>query len=79
MSWMLWVGGGGGVCVFVLGVSYIVLYSVFYTVKCWMKLFIISQILTVQQLKFDNGQVISSHTMLGIWLLIHASINVNTC
>ena len=28
----------------------------------------------VQQLKFVNGQVLSSHTLLGMWLLIHACI-----
>ena len=27
-------------------------------------------------LKFGNGQVISSHTLLGIWLLTHAGIEV---
>ena len=30
----------------------------------------------VQQLKFRNGYVISSHILLGIWLLIHARIKV---
>ena len=27
-------------------------------------------------LKFGNGQVISSHTLLDMWLLIHADIKV---
>ena len=26
-----------------------------------------------------NGKVISSHTLLGMWLLIHAGIKVNPC
>ena len=26
-----------------------------------------------------NGQVISSHILLGMWLLIHAGIDVNRC
>ena len=43
---------------------------------CEMKLFIHSQTSTVQQLKFGNGQVISSNTLLGVWLLIHAGIKV---
>ena len=30
----------------------------------------------VQPLKFRNGWVISSHTLLGMWLLIHAGIKV---
>ena len=28
--------------------------------------------------QFVNGQVISLHTLLGIWLLIHAGIKVNS-
>ena len=28
---------------------------------------------------FGNGLVISSHTLLGMWLLIHAGIEVNLC
>ena len=43
-----------------------------------MKLLIHSLTSTVQPLKFRNGQVISSHTLLGVWLLIHAGIKVNT-
>ena len=31
----------------------------------------------VQPLKFRNGWVISSHTLHGMWLLIHAGIKVN--
>ena len=36
------------------------------------KLFINSQISTRQPLKVGNEQVITSHTLLGIWLLINA-------
>ena len=32
-------------------------------------------LLKLQQ--FENGSVISSHTLLGMWLLIHAGIKVN--
>ena len=28
-------------------------------------------------LKFGNGYVISSHTALGMWLLVHAGIRIN--
>ena len=42
-----------------------------------MKLFIHSQTSTVQPLKFGNGYVIPSHTLLGMWLLINAGIKVN--
>ena len=38
---------------------------------CGMKLPIHSKTSTVQQLKFGNESVISSHTLLGMWLLIH--------
>ena len=31
----------------------------------------------VQLLKFQNVKVISSHTLLGAWLLIHAGIKAN--
>ena len=31
----------------------------------------------VAPLKFGNGEVISSHTLLGPWLHIHAEIEVN--
>ena len=31
----------------------------------------------MQPLKFRNGYVISSHTLQGIWLLIHAEIKLN--
>ena len=30
-------------------------------------------------LKFRNGEVISTHTLLGMWLLSHAGININPC
>ena len=39
-----------------------------------MKLLIHSQISTVAPLKFGNGYVISSHSLLRMWLLIHAEI-----
>ena len=29
--------------------------------------------------KFYNGYVISSHTLLDMWLFIHADIKVNSC
>ena len=31
----------------------------------------------MELLKFGNGYVISSHTLLGMWLLLHAGIVVN--
>ena len=34
---------------------------------------------TTQPLKFWNGWVISSHILLGMWLLIHVLIKFNTC
>ena len=43
-----------------------------------MKSLIHSQILTVHPLKFGNGCVISSHTLLSMWLLTHAGINIRT-
>ena len=43
-----------------------------------MKLFINYQTSTVAPLKFGNALVISSHTLLDMWLLIHADINVNS-
>ena len=30
-------------------------------------------------LRFENGYVILSHTLLGMWLLIHAAIKVIQC
>ena len=39
-----------------------------------MKLFIYSQTLTVQPSEFGKGKVISSHTLHGMWLLIHTCI-----
>ena len=44
---------------------------------CVMKLFIHSQTSTVAPLKFGNGYVILSHTLLGMQLLIHAEFKVN--
>ena len=42
-----------------------------------MKLLIRFQISTVHSLKFGNGQVISPHTFLRMWLFIHAEIKLN--
>ena len=44
---------------------------------CGIKSCIHSQTSTVVPLKFGNGYVISSHTLMAIWLLIHAGIKVN--
>ena len=44
-----------------------------------MELLIASQSPTVNQLKFENGLVISSHTFPCIWLLILVGIKVNPC
>ena len=41
------------------------------------KLLIHFQTSTVQPLKFGNGQVTSSHTLLHMWLLMHAGIKWN--
>ena len=35
--------------------------------------------LTVAPFKFMNGWVISSNTLLDLWLLIHAGIKVKPC
>ena len=48
----------------------------FKVIKCEMKLLIQSQTSTVKPLKFVNGPVISSHTLLDMWLLIHAGTEV---
>ena len=42
--------------------------------KCGMKLVIHSETPMVAPLKFGNGQVISSHIFLGMWLQTHAGI-----
>ena len=47
------------------------------TIRCGRKLLIHYQISTVQSLKFGNGEAISSHTLPGMWLLIHAGIKIN--
>ena len=39
-------------------------------IDCWMKLLIHSQNSAAQPLKFRNGWISSSHTSLGIWLLM---------
>ena len=44
-----------------------------------MPLLIHSQTSTVQPLRLGNGETISSHTLLGMWLLIHAGIKVKPC
>ena len=41
-------------------------------VKCGMKLLTHSQTATAQLFKFENWYVITSNTLLGVWLLIHA-------
>ena len=41
------------------------------------KLLIHSQTSTMQPLKFGNEWIISSHTVLGVWFIIHTGINVN--
>ena len=46
---------------------------------CVIKLLIPSQISTVEPLKFGNVQVISSHTLRGMRLLIYAGIKVKPC
>ena len=43
-----------------------------------MKFIVYSPNSTVQQLKFGNGQAISSLTLLGIWLPIRTGIYVKT-
>ena len=40
-----------------------------------MKLIILSQN-PIVQFKFGNGSVIQSHTLLGIWLIVHAGIKI---
>ena len=40
-----------------------------------MKLIAHSQTSTVHALKFGDGYAISSHNLLGMWLVIHAGIN----
>ena len=46
-------------------------------IKREMKLFIQSRTSTVQPLMFENGWVISSHTLLGMRLRIHNKIKAN--
>ena len=50
-----------------------------FIIKCVTKLHIHSQTSTVQPLKFGNGWVIASRTLLGMWLLIYAVIWINPC
>ena len=54
-------------------------YTLFDKRVCGLKLLIHSETSTVQPLKFGNGSVISSNTLPGIWLLIHAGIKDNPC
>ena len=44
-----------------------------------MKLHIHAQTWKVQPLKLGSGQVISSYTLRGMWLIIHAGIKVKQC
>ena len=44
-----------------------------------MKLLIHPYTSMVQPLKFENGRVISPHTLLSMWLLIHAVSKVEPC
>ena len=44
-----------------------------------MELLIQSHISTEQPLKFENGWVIFSHTILGMWLVTPSGIKVNPC
>ena len=44
-----------------------------------MRLLVHSQTSLAQPLKFGNGWVTSSHTLLDMWLLIHAGIKVTPC
>ena len=46
----------------------------FISYKAWGEQHIRSQTSMVQPLKFGNWEIISSHTLLGMWLLIHARI-----
>ena len=45
------------------------------SLKGGMKLIIHYQTSIVVLLKFVNGETISAHTLLGMWLFIHAGIN----
>ena len=47
--------------------------------KVWCELCIHSQTSIVQQLKFGNGEAISTHTLMDMWLLIHAGVEVELC
>ena len=47
--------------------------------KVWSELPIHSHTSTVQPLTFGKVSVISSYTLQGMWLLIHAGIEVNPC
>ena len=44
-----------------------------------MKLLMHAQTSTVKPFTLRNGQIISSHTLLGMRLLIHDGIKVNPC
>ena len=45
--------------------------------KVWDEILVHSQTSAVPLLKFGHGKVILSHTLLGMWLVIHAEIKVN--
>ena len=44
--------------------------------KYGMKLLIDSQTATIQPVKLGNGKIISPHTLMGKWLLIHVGIKI---
>ena len=44
--------------------------------KCEIKWLMHSQTSPVAPFQFGNGEVISAHTLQGMWLLIHAAIEV---
>ena len=57
--------------------TYVHMYLIHYIL--YTLLLIHSQTSTVQPLKFGDGWVILSHTLLDMWLHIHAEIEVNQC
>ena len=47
--------------------------------KVWAEITYPFQTSTVQRLKFGNGYIILSRTLMGVWIRIHAGIKVNPC
>ena len=47
--------------------------------KVWDEINYLFQTSTVEPLKCGKGYVISSHTLIGMWSLIHVGIKVNPC